>query len=114
MELYEWLFRKKITRKKLAEDIGVSYCVVQYSVAQDRKISIDNALKIVAYTNNEVPLTDLIAPHVMEEIKKIKPYNYKEEENNENIFSKDSSVDDDSYSTTISGESTKNFVPRLV
>jgi transcriptional regulator with XRE-family HTH domain len=113
MELYEWLFRKKITRKKLAEALGVSYCVIQYSVAQDRKISIDNALKIVAFTNNEVPLTDLIAPHVMEEIKKIKPYNHKEnEENHENIFNKDRSIDDDSYSTTNSGD--KTFVPRLV
>ena len=111
MELYEWLFRKKVTRRKLAEAIGVSYCVVQYSVAQDRKISIDNALKIVAFTNNEVPLTDLIAPHVMEEIKKIKPYNYKE--NDENIFNKDSSDDDVSYSTTSSG-TTETFLPRLV
>ena len=111
MELYEWLFRKKVTRRKLAEAIGVSYCVVQYSVAQDRKISIDNALKIVAFTNNEVPLTDLIAPHVMEEIKKIKPYNYKE--NDENIFNKDSSDDDVIYSATSSG-TTETFVPRLV
>lgn len=111
MELYEWLFKKKVTRKKLAEAIGVSYCVIQYSVAQDRKISIDNALKIVAFTNNEVPLTDLIAPDVMDEIKKIKPYNYKE--NNENIFNKDSSDDDVIYSTTSSGTS-ETFVPRLV
>lgn len=81
MQLDEWLFKKKITQKWFAYEIGLNSSVFQYCVAKHRKISLPVALKIIALTDGEVTFRDLLKPHEEEEINKIVPYNQPRETN---------------------------------
>jgi len=72
MDLDEYVWRKKMTLKKIALDTGI--CAVTLSNIKASKITpkLSTALKICIFTNGEVTIEELLPKEMQEEIKNYK------------------------------------------
>lgn len=60
MQLKEYLKKHGITQNQIAKDLGFIPATISFLVTGKRMTTLKNMLMIVAYTNNEVSLSDLI------------------------------------------------------
>ena len=61
MFLDEWFWRKKITKRKFAEDIGIHPQTAFRIIERDHTPSLFTALAIEKYTEGEVTLFELLS-----------------------------------------------------
>ena len=76
MEMNEWIWRNRVTRKQIAKDCDIPYVTFQYLASKKFSITLENATKIVTYTSGQVTYEDLLQPHEIEAIQKIVSYEY--------------------------------------
>ena len=67
MDIYEYLFRNKVTRKDFAAQIKVSRTHLQSMLSGQRKITAETAWKIEKETKGEVT-KELLRPDIFGEI----------------------------------------------
>jgi hypothetical protein len=85
MEVNEWIWRNRVTRKEIAKACGMPYVTFQYLITKKCSIGLENATKIVNYTSGQVTYEDLLQPEEIEAIEKIVPYEYKHNAYIENL-----------------------------
>jgi plasmid maintenance system antidote protein VapI len=76
MEMDEWIWRNRVTKKEIAKACDIPYVTLQYLTTKKFSITLENATKIVSYTGGQVTYEDLLQPQEIESIKKIEPYEY--------------------------------------
>lgn len=61
MYLDEWFWRKKITKRQFAKDIGVHPGTIFTTIEREHTPTLFTALAIEKYTNREVTLFELLS-----------------------------------------------------
>jgi len=75
MDFDEWVWRRKITLKKIGDETGI--CPATLSHIKNRKIvpKLDTALMLSAYSDGEISLNDLLPDSHQGKVKKVGAYN---------------------------------------
>lgn len=70
MDLDEYVWRRKVTLKKMSEETGI--CAVTLSQLRNFKVTpkLDTALKIHEVTNGEVSYLEMLPPEARKKIEK--------------------------------------------
>lgn len=75
MDLNYWLFRNKIKKSKMAEDMGMHVQTIFLVISGRSTPSLFTALAIEKYTKGEVTLFDILSSKDKEKYKKIVEHN---------------------------------------
>jgi DNA-binding XRE family transcriptional regulator len=71
MELDEWLWRNKCTRRKIARAIGIHHQTIFNILAKKRTPCLFTAIAIQKFTGNQVTLEELLNEEDTAKLKKI-------------------------------------------
>lgn len=71
MQLDEWLFRNKCTRRKMARGLGLHQQTIFNILSKKRTPSLFSALAIQKFTGGQVTLEELLNDEDTENLKKV-------------------------------------------
>lgn len=69
MDIDEWLWRNKKTKKQVARDLKINYLTFQKIVSRKHPPSLFNALAIFTYTQGKVDLTSFLTEEERQKLK---------------------------------------------
>lgn len=71
MELDEWLFRNKCTRRKIAKELGIHAQTIFNTLQKKRTPTLFTALAIEKFTKGQVTLQELLSAEDLDKLKKV-------------------------------------------
>jgi len=71
MELDEWLFRNKCTRRRIARSVGIHHQTIFNILSKKRTPSLFTAIAIQRFTNDQVKIEELLNQEDTEKLKKV-------------------------------------------